>query len=210
VKETRPRVAVAAQSEASPWTLAWLDARTAVIVRCASDGAIAVDELESDVPAHHRATGHVRRSAAGSAPAEPPRSAGETHRLEHLRRWIEAIAEHLSPADDLAIYGPGVVARQLVGLINERDQHHRRERTVMHGRRARMSQAQLIAEVRQLAGHAPARGRLGRHRWSGAQPPPSAPHRRPSRRQVIDQALAGWDDGRAALEPDDSIRLAPG
>lgn len=39
-------------------TLVWIDAREAILVRRV-DGASRYDRVESEVPAHHRATGHV-------------------------------------------------------------------------------------------------------------------------------------------------------
>jgi hypothetical protein len=62
-------------------TLVWIDAREAVVVRWVA-GTSVVERIESDVPAHHRATGHVRhdpnvRHGGGGV----SQTAGEPHRL---------------------------------------------------------------------------------------------------------------------------------
>jgi hypothetical protein len=63
-----------------PSTLVWIDSREAIIVRWL-DGTARLERLESEVPAHHRATGHVRQHATcsvlivreGAAPSPPTR-----------------------------------------------------------------------------------------------------------------------------------------
>jgi hypothetical protein len=166
-----------------PWTLVWIDSCQAHLVRW--DGSLVVtSHLESEVPARHRSTGHVRHVAPALRHAGPPRSAGETHRLEHLRRFIGVVAGQLPTGDELAIYGPGTVAEHLTALVREEDRRHRRPRMVAHRRSAGMTPAQLAAEVRRLAGDEPPRRTVGAYRWSGEQPLTSAGGPRPPRRVV--------------------------
>jgi hypothetical protein len=169
------------------WTLVWLDARRAVIVRW-SNGDVSIERYESDVPRQHRSTGHVRHGDTGRTHAGPPRSAGDTHRLEHLRRYIENVRRRLPTGDRLAICGPGPVALQLARAIDDDDQHHGRSRLVMHRPAAAMTDRQMVAEVRRLAGNLPPRRTVGAYRWSGRQPVTSAGNARPPRRVVRKQA----------------------
>lgn len=92
-------------------TLVWIDARRAVIAGWHHDG-VDVVRVSSDVPAHHRATGHVRhdptvRHGGGGR----PQTAGEPHRLEHLERFVEQIASRIPSDDDVLVLGPGDRAR---------------------------------------------------------------------------------------------------
>ena len=81
-------------------TLVWIDAREAVIVRIRGKRA-RIQHVELDVPAHHRATGHVRHDPAvrhgGGGSAQ---SAGEPHRIEHLNRFVGDIANRFGSGDD--------------------------------------------------------------------------------------------------------------
>lgn len=96
-----------------PSTLVWIDAREAVIVRWQHDRP-RLERVESEVPAHHRATGHVRHDpGVRHGGGGPPQTAGEPHRLEHLDRFVEQIANRLPPGDDLLILGPGTVRERL-------------------------------------------------------------------------------------------------
>lgn len=165
------------------WTLVWMDARRAVVVHWRDD-AVSIERFESDVPRQHRSTGHVRHGDSGRTHAGPPRSAGDTHRLEHLRRFIEQIRGQLATGDQLAICGPGPVAVQLVRAIHDDDHHHDRRRQVVYRRAAAMTDKQLVAEVRRLAGSVPQRRTVGAYRWSGRQPLTSAGNARPPRRVV--------------------------
>ena len=110
-------------------TLVWIDAREAIVVRW-SEGAAVVERIESDVPPHHRSTGHVRHDPGGCHGGGPPRAAGEPHRLEHLARFLDTVTDVLPDEDDLLLLGPGTVHEHLARLIRERDGLDRRERSI--------------------------------------------------------------------------------
>jgi hypothetical protein len=149
-----------------PSTLVWIDAREAVIVRW-QEGRAGVERLASDVPAHHRSTGHVRHDpAVRQGGGGPPQTAGEPHRLEHLGQFIEEVASRLAPDDDLLILGPGTVHEHLERLIRERDQHHGRHRDMTCEASPPLTDRQLIARLRHMAGEDPRRRTVGAYRWS--------------------------------------------
>jgi hypothetical protein len=146
-----------------PLTLIWIDSREAVVVRWA-DGAARTERLESDVPIHHRSTGHVRhdpgiRNGGGG----PPQTAGEPRRLEHLARFLEAVLQRVAESDDLLVLGPGTVRHHLVDRIREVDVRHHRERRITTEPALPLSVRQLVARVRQAAGAAPRRRTTGPH-----------------------------------------------
>jgi hypothetical protein len=150
-----------------PCSLVWIDSRAAVIARWEDDHAI-IERLESDVPAHHRTTGHIRhepgiRHGGGG----PPQTAGEPRRLEHLERFVDQVAARLSPAD-LLILGPGTVRERLERHVRDEDERHGRSRIVTTEASPPLTGRQLIARLRHLAGADPRRRTLGAYRWSAA------------------------------------------
>lgn len=143
-------------------TLVWIDSREAFVVRLEA-GEVHLERLESDVPVHHRATGHVRhdpaiRQGGGSG---HPQTAGEQHRVEHLRQFIDAVAEKVAPDDDLLVLGPGTVPEQLERHVAEDDAHHGRDRVVAYESAAPLTTRQLAARLRTFAGVEPPRRRRG-------------------------------------------------
>jgi hypothetical protein len=149
-----------------PSTLVWIDAREAVIVRWADDRS-RVERIQSDVPAHHRATGHVRHDpAVRHGGGGRPQTAGEPHRLEHLKRFVEDVADRTAPEDDLLILGPGVVRERLARRIRELDDDRERSRSVTCQPAMPATDRQLIARLRQFAGAAPRRRAGGAHHGS--------------------------------------------
>lgn len=150
-----------------PSTLVWIDAREAVIVQWSNDAA-QVERLRSDVPAHHHGTGHVRYDPAVRHGGGRPQTAGEPHRLEHLRRFVERVADRIATDDDLLIMGPGVVHERLARLVRESDRDHARARTVSCRTSGPATDRQLIARLRLFAGAAPRRRTVG-----ASQPEPA-------------------------------------
>ena len=101
--------------------LVWIDAREAFLVRWRDDRA-SVGRVESEVPAHHRSTGHVRhdpgiRHGGGG----PKQTAGEPHRLEHLERFIDRVADLVGEEERLIILGPGTVREHLERSLRDHD-----------------------------------------------------------------------------------------
>jgi hypothetical protein len=141
-------------------TLVWIDAREAVIVHW-SDDVVQVERLHSDVPAHHHATGHVRYNPGIRHGGGRPQTAGEPHRLEHLKRFVAHVADRAATDDDLLILGPGVVHERLARLVRESDREHARTRIVSSRTAAAATDRQLIARLRLFAGAAPRRRTVG-------------------------------------------------
>ena len=137
-------------------TLVWIDAREAIIVQRSEDRA-KLERVVSDVPAHHRSTGHVRHDPTVRHGGGGPQSAGEPKRIEHLERFIGQVADHLSPDDDLLILGPGTVHEHLERLIRDRDTHHARSRRITCRASSRLTDRQLIAQLSRFSGHEPRR-----------------------------------------------------
>jgi hypothetical protein len=147
-------------------TLVWIDAREAVIVRTQGDRG-RIERVESGVPAHRRATGHIRhdpgiRHGGGGS----PQTAGEPHRIEHLNRFVADIANRLAADDNLLVIGPGTVHERLARQLSEGDEHHANHRDISCQTSPPLTDRQLIALVRRFAGVEPRRRSVGAYRWS--------------------------------------------
>jgi hypothetical protein len=170
---TRETVLPARDDATRDRTLVWIDAREAVIARWQM-GEVRLERLRSDVPSHHRATGHVRYDPAVRHGGGAPQDAGEQRRLEHLARFVELVATHVPPDDDLVILGPGTVRDRLEHVVRETDEHASRTRSVTCRAAARLTDHQLVARLRHVAGADPRRWTGGTYRQT------ETPSRRPS------------------------------
>ena len=135
-------------------TLVWIDAHEAILLNWLGDHAH-VERLESDVPDHHKSTGHVRhdvgiRHGGGGA----PQTAGEPRREEHLNHFVELVARRLPVEDDLLILGPGTVRERLERRVHEQDRHLAHSRSVKVTACGPRTERQLIAELRRAVGAA--------------------------------------------------------
>jgi hypothetical protein len=138
-----------------PVTLVWIDAREARIVRWIDDAA-QVEHLVSDVPSHRQSSGHVRHapSIRPGGGGGTPATSGEPRRLEHLARFLEAVAARL-PDGDLELIGPGTTHEHLAQVIRAADP--RGTRRIVTAASDQRTERQLVAHARHLAGHDPKR-----------------------------------------------------
>ncbi len=170
---TREEVLPAEDDGTQDCTLVWIDARHAIVAHWQA-GEARLERLESDVPSHRKATGHVRYDPAMRHGGGAPKDTGEANRLEHLARFVDLVATHVPPDDELGILGPGTVRDRLEHHIRETDRHASRTRTVTCQAAGRLTDRQLVARLRHLA------GAEQRRRTAGAYRPTEAPSRRPS------------------------------
>ena len=140
--------------------LAWIAAREAIVVRWTGEEA-AIERVRSDVPAHARATRHVRYDPATRHGGPDRQAAGERRRIEHLDRFVDAVASRLAGDDDLVIVGHGTVHERLEARLRELDAQGHRSRTINVRRADRPTERQLVAELREHIGAGPRRQRVG-------------------------------------------------
>ncbi|MEX1173414.1 MAG: hypothetical protein WEG56_12480 [Chloroflexota bacterium] len=154
------RGARVARGRDDPATLVWIDRDEALIVRW--DGAATIERIASEVPPHRRSTGHIRhdptvRHGGGGVP---------TDRLERvqaarLAAFIREVAARIPPGDPVRIVGPGDVRQRLGRIIRAEDRRLERERAVDTQSAAPLTEPQLVAHVRELAGDPPPRRVVG-------------------------------------------------
>ena len=152
-------------------TLVWVDAREALIVRWDGHNA-SIERIESEVPEHRKSTGLVRRHPrydAGlmSGGYGHPQTSDDTHRLEHLARFLDQVVAKIPPNAPLHVIGPGPVRDHLERSILDGDAHHHRSRSVTSEPSRRLTDRQLQARIRALAGDLPRRRTVGAYRWTG-------------------------------------------
>jgi hypothetical protein len=166
--------------------LVWIDSREAVIVRW-MDGRSRIERIESEIPAHHRATGHVRhdpcfRHGGGGV----RQTAGEPHRLEHLERFLDKVAAQVRD-EDLLLLGPGTIREHLERRIHADDDRRHITRTVKAGPAGPWSERRLIAQLRQHLGDEPRRHTTGSYRWTGPVPATASGRRLAIPRRIVDK-----------------------
>lgn len=144
-----------------PTTLVWIDADRAVIGRIDEPGNDPTTEtILSDVPVHHRSTGHIRH--------DPTRHGGEgvggdlleRTREEHLRRFIGVVAGRVGD-EPLEILGPGTCREHLTRRLRERDVEGAITRPIRTEPSAPLTQRQFLARLRVRAGLATPRRHAG-------------------------------------------------
>ena len=143
----------ATETAERPRTLVWLDSRTAVLARW--DGTdISLRHIRSDVPVHRRSTGHVTGAASSAAHAGglAPRDDGEARRLEHLARFLRGVADAVEPFDALVVTGLGTVPDRLATLLRDADAAGHRTREIIVTPAGHLTDRQLLARLRLLAG----------------------------------------------------------
>lgn len=156
-----PTATVALSSAATTSTVVWVDGTSAVVARWA--GGPIVERVVSEVPAHHRSTGHIRhdpavRHGGGGVIAEQVDRDRRLHRADHLRRVAALIPE----ASDVQVLGPGQARLELAASIRAADGRCGRTRRVETSASGRLTEGQLVARLRETVGQAPARRRVGR------------------------------------------------
>jgi len=141
----------------------------------------------SDVPAHHKATGHVRHDPNVRHGGGRPQTAGEPHRLEHLKRFVAEIADRLAPDDDLLILGPGTVHERLARQLSETDARCGRPRRIACEPSSPMTDHQLVARLRTFAGLDLRRHTVGAYRWSAPRADGRSRKKEPPPRRVVNK-----------------------
>jgi hypothetical protein len=143
--------------------LVWIDTDEAVIVHWQADRAHIV-RIDSQVPAHHRSTGHVRHDPMVRHGGGRAQNADERRREERIEQFLDAVIARLEPAEDVLILGPGTVREHLERRLREMDRAQTTGRLVASEPSQRRTERQLVARLRHDIGDEPRRrGVDGRH-----------------------------------------------
>jgi hypothetical protein len=142
-------------------TIVWIDAEGAVVVSWRNMEATVV-RLASDVPPRRRSVGHIRHDPLVRHGGGASQAAGDPRRLDRLAHFTKDVRALLPSTDALTILGSGPVRERLEREVRDEDRIHRRNRQVTAQASPRLTERQLIARVRRLAGDPPRRRRVGR------------------------------------------------
>jgi hypothetical protein len=141
-----------AQATEGATTLVWIDSEEAIIVRWADRAT--VERVRSDAGGGHaRREGHGPLATAGHH-GDGGADAADRARREDLRLFVEDVAARLPSVDDVMVVGPGILRGQLERTIRAEDRHHGRHRLVHSAAADRLTEQELVARVRALAGDA--------------------------------------------------------
>lgn len=182
-------------------TLVWIDAHEAIIVGHRGD-EIVIERIESDVPDHHRATGHVRHdpSVRHGGGGNAPHPSGDPQRNQHLTRFVRIVADRLPVADDLTVLGPGTVREHLEHELVATDGRQHRTRTVAGAPAERLTDRQLVARLCREAGVEPRRRTVGAYRWSGHVATSRSRRREPVPMRVTEKRVPGRAPGGPPMD----------
>jgi len=137
-------------------TLVWIDSEEAIIVRW-TDRAT-VERVHSEVRGHGHLDGRGPVSIAGHH-GNGGADAAERARRDDLRRFVEDVAARVPPADGVTVVGPGVLRGRLERALRADDRRFGRRRLIHSTAADRLTEQELVARVRLLAGDAaPRRG----------------------------------------------------
>jgi hypothetical protein len=131
-------------------TLVWIDSREAQVVRDHA-GEPSIERVMSDVPPHHRSTGHVRFDAS-SRHGGAALTSGEPRRLEHMSQFVRRVARRLPLQSDVLVIGPGTVRDRLSSQLRGQDKRSGVRRDISCEPAARLTRRQLVARYRRSMG----------------------------------------------------------
>jgi len=108
--------------------------------------------IDSTVAGRHRSTGR---------PPTEGRQGREGHRDEHMRIFFDQVAHALPVEDDLLLVGDGEVVEHFADRVRTDDNNHGRQRRIQLEKSGPITERQLLARIRRLAG-SPAKRSLPR------------------------------------------------
>lgn len=120
----------------------WMTAESATVL-CWSPELTERHVIDSLVPARHRSTGR---------PPTEGHPGGDSHREEHLRAFLDEVAETVPVEDDLLLIGDGEVVDRFATRIRSDDGHHGRDRRIQVEKSGPITERQLVARTRTFAG----------------------------------------------------------
>ena len=140
-------------------TLVWIDSEEAIIVRWADRAT--VERIRSDVPGRHRSGDGTRIDPAERYEYGGGGDSLERARRGQLRRFVAGVAAHVPEADDVTVVGPGMLRERLERTLRAEDRHHGGQRHIHSAPSERLTEQELVARVRAIAGDAPPRRPAG-------------------------------------------------
>ena len=119
-----------------------ISANSATVLRWSPELTVR-HRIGSTVPGRHRSTGR---------PPTEEHPGGEGHRDEHMRTFLDQVAQAVPVDDDLLLIGDGEVVEHFADHIRTDDVNHGRERRIQVEKSGPITERQLLARIRTFAG----------------------------------------------------------
>lgn len=126
----------------------WISGGSATVLRWGAAGVILREHIDSLVPGKHRSTGR---------PPTEDHPAGEGHRDERMRVFFAQVQAAVSMDDDLLLVGDGEVVEHFAHQVQAHDHGRSSTRRLEVEKSGPMTEPQLLARMREFAGHPAAR-----------------------------------------------------
>jgi hypothetical protein len=135
-------------------TLVWIDSEEAIIVRWADRAT--VERVRSEARDHGFREGRGPVATSGRH-GDGGTDLAERARRDDLRLFVGDVADRVPPTDDVTVVGPGVLRGRLERTLRADDRRHGRRRQIHSAAADRLTEQELVARVRTLAGDEPPR-----------------------------------------------------
>lgn len=128
----------------------WIDHSKAIAVELQGE-SIDVWRLESGIEAKHRSTGGVRSFMAFWHRSSLSSRRMEARRLEATKKFFQSLAKALGDCDELVLLGPSAMKGELGKYLDANKPRPDRIKGIITTD-SRLSEAQLVAQVREFFG----------------------------------------------------------
>jgi len=132
--------------------LIWVDARKAVIATWRG-GAPHVDTVAADIPPRDRSVGHVRQDPAIRHGGGQRQDKLDHRRADREREFLDAVTARIPAAGRVDVIGSGEMRLHLARRLREAPGATASPREVTTEAAKPMTEAQVVARLRELAGH---------------------------------------------------------
>lgn len=143
------------QNVEPPVTLVWIDARQAVVARW-ERGSVQVERIAGELPPHDRTVGHTRRNPLIRHGGGQPQTRLDHRRQEAEHAYLEAVTAHVAGDGAVEVIGSGPMRHHLARRLRAQARPGV-PRPVHTAPADQLTEAQIVARLRELAGHPPAR-----------------------------------------------------
>jgi hypothetical protein len=140
-----------ADSRETPVALTWIDARRAVIAAWRA-GEPHLETILADIPPRERSVGHVRLDPSIRHGGGQRQDKLDHRRAERVREYLDAVAAGIPAGGRLVVIGPGEMRHHLVRRFRDAP-GAAPPREVVTEAAGPMTDAQIVARLRDLAGH---------------------------------------------------------
>ena len=142
----------ALSNDEPPVILVWIDARRAVIATWQA-GAPHVDTVAAEIPPRERSVGHVRQDPAIRHGGGQRQDKLDHRRHEQEREFLEAVTARIPATGRVDVIGSGEMRLHLARRLREAHGAAALLRVVTTEAAKPMTEAQIVARLRELAGH---------------------------------------------------------